>query len=149
MWRAKSKDFVAKVGRFPHFRPLRAEMTIARQRMGQVAEDLAAERLAAAGWQIVERNARTRYGELDIVAADRRTLVFVEVKAGRLGSLYGPERPAEAIDWRKQRQIRRLASAWLAERRDLPPYREIRFDAIGISFDRGKVVDYEHIRNAF
>jgi putative endonuclease len=124
-------------------------MTIARRRMGQVAEDLAAERLAAAGWQIVARNARSRYGELDIVARDGRALVFVEVKAGRLGAPYGPERPIEAIDHRKQRQVRRLAAAWLGERPGLPFYEEIRFDAIGVTFDRGRVADFEHIRGAF
>jgi putative endonuclease len=125
-------------------------MTLARQRMGRVAEELAARRLAAAGWRIVARNARSRHGELDIVAADGRTLVFVEVKAGRHGAPYGPERPVEAIDWRKQRQVRRLAAAWLAERPDLPPYAEIRFDAIGVSFDSGgHVCDYEHIQDAF
>jgi putative endonuclease len=125
-------------------------MTIARRRMGQVAEDLAAERLAAAGWQIVARNARTRYGELDIVARDGRTLVFVEVKAGRRGAAFGPERPIEAIDHRKQRQVRRLAAAWLAAHRDLPYWAEIRFDAIGVSFDSdGRACDYEHLRNAF
>ena len=61
-------------------------------------------RLAAAGWEIVERNARTRYGELDIVALDGRALVFVEVKAGRAGSAFGPERPVLAVDRRKQRR---------------------------------------------
>jgi putative endonuclease len=118
--------------------------------MGQLAEDLVAERLAAVGWQIVERNARTRYGELDIVAADGRTLVFIEVKAGRIGAPFGPERPIEAIDHHKQRQVRRLAAAWLAAHRDLPYWAEIRFDAIGVSFDSvGRIVDYEHIQGAF
>ena len=55
-------------------------------------------RLASAGWEIVERNARTRHGELDIVALDGRTLVFVEVKAGRAGSAFGPERPVLSVD---------------------------------------------------
>jgi putative endonuclease len=125
-------------------------MTLARQRMGRVAEDLVAQRLATAGWRIVARNARSRHGELDIVAADGGTLVFVEVKAGRQGAPFGPERPVEAIDWRKQRQVRRLAAAWLAERPDLPFYEEIRFDAIGVSFSpSGEISDIEHIRNAF
>jgi putative endonuclease len=125
-------------------------MTIARQRTGAKAEQLVARRLAAAGWMIVERNARTRYGELDIVARDGRALVFVEVKAGREGAAFGPERPILAIDRRKQLQVRRLASAWMAERRDLPPYAEIRFDAVGVTFDRSdRVVDIEHIRAAF
>ena len=125
-------------------------MTIARQRTGARAEELVARRLAAAGWEIVERNARTRYGELDIVARDGRALVFVEVKAGRQGSAFGPERPILAVDRRKQRQVRQLATAWMGQRRDLPPYAEIRFDAIGVTFDRiGRVVDVEHIEGAF
>jgi putative endonuclease len=125
-------------------------MTIARQRTGQRAEELVARRLAAAGWEIVERNARTRYGELDIVARDGRTLIFIEVKAGRTGAAFGPERPILAIDTRKQRRVRKLATAWMAERRDLPPYEEIRFDAVGVTFDRtGRVADVEHIPAAF
>jgi len=125
-------------------------MTAARRKTGQRAEDLVADRLVAAGWEIVERNARTRHGELDIVARDGRTLVFVEVKAGREGSAFGPERPILAIDTRKQRQVRRLASAWMAARRDLPPYAEIRFDAVGVTLDRaGHAVEVEHIEGAF
>jgi putative endonuclease len=125
-------------------------MTRTRQRLGARAEDLVAARLVAAGWEIVERNARTRYGELDLVALDDRVLVFVEVKAGRAGSTYGPERPVIAIDSRKQRRIRRLATAWMGERRDLPRYEEIRFDAVGVTYDRaGQITDYEHLEGAF
>lgn len=125
-------------------------MTVIRQRLGRAAEDLVAERLAAASWELLERNARTRHGELDLVALDGRTLVFVEVKAGRSGSLYGPERPVLAVGPQKQRRIRRLATAWMSERRGLPRYEEIRFDAIGVTYDRnGYIVDYEHLRGAF
>ncbi|MET0557625.1 MAG: YraN family protein [Solirubrobacterales bacterium] len=124
-------------------------MTAARQSMGRAAEELVARRLAADGWQIVERNARTRHGELDIVARDRHTLVFVEVKAGRRNTAIGPERPALAVDARKQHRIRRLAAAWLAERPHAPQCAQIRFDVVGVTFDRGQVVGIEHIRNAF
>ena len=125
-------------------------LTVARQRTGARAEELIARRLAAAGWEIVERNARSRYGELDIVARDRRALVFVEVKAGREGSAFGPERPILAVDARKQRRVRRLASAWIAAHPRTPAYAEIRFDAVGVTFDRrGRAVDVEHIRAAF
>lgn len=125
-------------------------MTETRQRLGRAAEDLVATRLVATGWEVLERNARSRHGELDLVALDGRTLVFVEVKAGRAGSTYGPERPVLSIDFRKQHRIRRLASAWMGERRDLPRYEEIRFDAIGVTYDRaGRVVDYEHLSGAF
>lgn len=124
-------------------------MTAARQSLGRRAEELTARRLAAAGWEILARNARSRHGELDIVARDRHTLVFVEVKAGRRGAAYGPERPALAVDRRKQRRIRRLAAAWLAANRDAPRCATVRFDVVGIAFDRGQVVEIEHIRDAF
>jgi putative endonuclease len=125
-------------------------MTVQRQRIGRAAENLVANRLVAAGWEVLERNARTRYGELDLVALDNGTLVFVEVKAGREGSRYGPERPVLAVDRRKQQRVRRLATAWMGERRNLPFYAEIRFDAVGVTFARsGQVVDVEHIKSAF
>jgi putative endonuclease len=126
-------------------------MTQARLRLGRAAEDLVAARLLAAHWELVERNARTRFGELDLVALDGATLVFVEVKAGREGADFGPERPALAIGPHKQRQVRRLATAWMAERRGAGRrYDEIRFDAIGVTYDRaGRVSAYEHIEAAF
>jgi putative endonuclease len=125
-------------------------MSVARRRTGAIAEDLIAARLAAAGWEIVARNARTRYGELDIVARDGRTLVFVEVKGARENTHYGPERPILSIDFRKQRQVRRLATAWMSERRDQPPYEEIRFDAAGVTLDRaGRAVAVDYVRGAF
>jgi putative endonuclease len=125
-------------------------VTKTRQRLGEAAEEAVAARLAAAGWEPIERNARTRYGELDVVALDGATLVFVEVKAGRAGAAFGPERPILSIGPRKQRRVRRLAAAWMAERRDLPRYDAIRCDAVGVTYDRsGRIVDYEHIRGAF
>jgi putative endonuclease len=125
-------------------------MTGRRQRLGRQAEELVAERLAAAGWELVERNARTRYGELDLVCLDRGALVFVEVKAGREGSAFGPERPVLSVTPAKQRRVRRLASAYMRERRDLPRYAEIRFDAVGVTYDgAGRVTDYEHLEGAF
>jgi len=125
-------------------------MTARRQRIGRAAENLVADRLAGRGWQIVERNARTRYGELDIVARDGAALVFVEVKAGRAGSSFGPERPVLGVDRRKQLRVRKLATAWMSERRDVPYYAEIRFDAVGVTYDRnGQVTDVEHIHRAF
>jgi putative endonuclease len=125
-------------------------MTVARRRTGEIAEELVARRLAAAGWEIVERNARTRFGEIDIVARDGRTLVFVEVKGARAGTSFGPEKPILAIDARKQRRVRRLATAWMSERRDRPRYDEIRFDAVGVTLDRaGRPIDVDYVKGAF
>jgi putative endonuclease len=125
-------------------------MTLARQRLGQVAEQTVAEQLHHDGWRILERNARTRYGELDLVGLDREALVFVEVKAGRAGTSGGPARPVLAVGPAKQRRIRTLARAWLAEQRILPRHRLIRFDAVGVLFDRGgNLLGVEHVRDAF
>jgi putative endonuclease len=125
-------------------------MTVQRQQLGRMAEDLVAARLATAHWQVLERNARTRYGELDIVALDGPSLVFVEVKAGRAGSTFGPERPVLGVNWRKQQRIRRLATTWMAEHRGAVNYEDIRFDAIGVTFDRnGQATDLEHLVGAF
>ena len=125
-------------------------MTVARQRLGRRAEDLVAARLAAAGWRLVERNVRTRAGELDLIALDGSTLVFVEVKAGREGAAAGPLRPAHAVGPRKQAQVRRLARDWLASGRGrglgVSGYR---FDVVGVSFGRDGRADVDHIRDAF
>jgi putative endonuclease len=118
--------------------------------LGRRAESAVAELLRAAGWVILARNARTRYGEIDLVGLVDGTLVFVEVKAGRSGRRTGPERPALAIGPAKQRRIRSLARAWLAAAGSLPRYRAIRFDAVGVSFDQdGNFPVIEHIENAF
>ncbi|HVD38345.1 MAG TPA: YraN family protein [Solirubrobacterales bacterium] len=125
-------------------------MTVARRRTGEIAEELVARRLGAAGWEIVERNARTRYGEIDIVARDGATLVFVEVKGAREGTSFGPEKPILAIGHRKQRRVRRLATAWMSERRGRLPYAEIRFDAVGVTLDlHGRAVDVDYVKGAF
>ena len=129
-------------------------MTAARQRLGRAAEDLVAARLGAEGFSIVERNARVRtpevIGEIDLIALDRRELVFVEVKAGRRGAAAGPERPALAVDRRKQLRLRRLAGAWLAGARPRPRFASLRFDVVGVTIEPGgRVTAYEHLRGAF
>ena len=122
----------------------------ARQSLGRAAEEHAASRLSAAGCRVVERNARTRLGELDLVARDGDVLAFVEVKALRAGGRSGPERPALAVGPAKQARLRRLAREWLAGRGGLRGVRAFRFDVVGVLFDRsGRVVAYEHIRDAF
>ncbi|MEK6277172.1 MAG: YraN family protein [Actinomycetota bacterium] len=125
-------------------------MTLARQRLGRRAEEIAARRLRRQGWRIVDRNARTRFGEIDLIGIEGASLVFVEVKAGRADASSGPGRPVLAVGPAKQRRIRTLARAWLASRAAIPPHREIRFDVVGVTIDRGGTVsDFEHIRNAF
>ena len=127
-------------------------MTVARQRLGRRAEDLVADRLRRRGWRIVARNVRTRSGEIDLIALDGSTLVFVEVKAGRSDAAAGPERPAHAVGPRKQLRLRRLAREWLgSHRREGGPsgISGYRFDVVGVSFGPDGLADVDHIRNAF
>ena len=124
-------------------------MTFARQRLGRAAEQLVATRLEWSGWLIVGRNVRLPSGELDIVALDGSTLVFVEVKAGRDGTSLGPEHPAHAVGRRKQLKLRRLAREWIAERRGPSGVAGYRFDVVGVSFGADGLADVDHIRAAF
>src|SRR3954454_11221229 len=124
-------------------------MTFARQRLGRSAEQHVATRLERAGWRIVGRNVRLPSGELDIVALDGSTLVFVEVKAGRDGATLGPEHPAHAVGRRKQLKLRRLAREWIYERRGPSGVAGYRFDVVGVSFGADGLADVDHIRAAF
>ena len=124
-------------------------MTFARQRLGRTAEGLVAARLERSGWRMVGRNVRLPSGELDIVALEGPTLVFVEVKAGRSGARVGPERPAHAVGRRKQLKLRRLAREWIAERRSPSGVSGYRFDVVGVRFGADGLADVDHIRAAF
>ncbi len=125
-------------------------MTATRLSLGRRGEDYAARRLAAAGWELVARNARTRTGEIDLIGIDGDCLVFVEVKTLRLGGEHGPERAVLAIGPQKQLRLRRLAREWLGSQPRTTGFGQIRFDAIGISVARdGSLANYEHIPAAF
>lgn len=128
--------------------PLPPPVTDDRLRTGRAGEQIACRHLRGTGIKVLERNARTRAGELDIVALDGRTLVFVEVKTTRPGNRRGPARPELAVGRRKQQQVRRLARAWLAQASP-PPYAAMRFDVIGIELRRDGHGTLRHIRDAF
>lgn len=124
-----------------------------RRHLGALGERLAEAHLVAGGYQVLERNFRTRHGELDLVVTDSRCLVFCEVKT-RLGSrVAGPYAPLISVDVAKRRRLRSLAAQWLAQR----PARaradagdQLRFDAIGILIRRdGGVLSIEHVEDAF
>ncbi len=109
--------------------------------VGRFGEDLAARHLQQAGLTVLDRNWRCADGELDIVAADGATVVFVEVKT-RSASGFGS--PAEAVTARKLARLRRLAARWLSERRDEQRWPEVRFDVVSVirTGPNGPVVDH-------
>jgi len=119
-----------------------------RQHLGHVGERFAIEHLQRLGYRVVAQNHRTRFGELDLIVCDDTWLVFVEVKARRVSARAGSA--LEAISGRKQRQVRSMAAAWLAETTDRPRSRELRFDAVAITVDRhGRLVALDHVEAAF
>ena len=116
--------------------------------LGRLGEELAAEHFSRLGYRVLARNHRTRFGELDLVLADEHgaTIVFCEVKSRRLGS--GPWH--DSLHEKKQKQVRTMAAAWLAKVTDRPFGAELRFDAVGVTFDdRGRLVRLDHMQAAF
>ncbi|HTO06334.1 MAG TPA: YraN family protein [Myxococcota bacterium] len=115
-----------------------------RRAAGRAGEELAREYLERAGFRIVARNLHLRHAELDLVALDGATLVFVEVRLRR-GDRYGSA--AESVDARKRRRLTAAASAALA-RGELPRAARYRFDVIAIdsAHDPPRLT---HLRDAF
>jgi putative endonuclease len=106
-------------------------------------EDLAAGFLLKKGFTILERNYHFGHGELDMIARDGETLVFVEVKTRKSAS-YGP---AEySITYGKQKQLYHIAQGYMFERKieNVP----CRFDVVIVEFERGRPV-FKHYENAF
>jgi putative endonuclease len=126
-----------------------------RRALGSRGEALAAAHLSRLGFSIVARNERTRYGEIDLIAFDGRTLVFVEVKSRLVqpwaGSPRDDQQPLARLRPRQRARLRRLAVAWLADAgRVRPTAHTIRFDAIGVILDSGHdLVRLDHLEGAW
>lgn len=112
--------------------------------LGQRGEAAAARYLRRRGFRIVGRGVRSGMGELDLVAVDGRTVVFVEVKTRQTGD---QGHPAEAVDRAKQRRLTVLATAYL-QRHGLLNH-SARFDVVAVTWPGGRRPQVEHIRNAF
>jgi putative endonuclease len=110
---------------------------------GTIGEDAAVEYLAKKGYRILERNFRFERGEIDIIADDKNTLVFIEVKARRSLSFGEPH---EAVTARKQSQIRMVAEGYLFMHEISD--RACRFDIVAIQYT-GSKMSIEHFENAF
>jgi putative endonuclease len=114
------------------------------QALGLAGEEIACAYLRRKKYDILARRFRMFRGEIDIVARDGETLVFVEVKA-RADESFG--RPEEAVTPGKQRQIRKIALGYVV---DHPPGEvDCRFDVIAILFGEGNDYRLEHFKDAF
>jgi len=106
--------------------------------LGKSGEDLAEKYLNKIGYKIIEKNFKTKFGEIDIIAKDKKTIVFAEVKT-RAGNAYGS--PQSAVNFYKQKHLSLAAFTFIKKNSLKSDYR---FDIIAICDDK-----IEHIENAF
>lgn len=113
--------------------------------IGNFGETAACEHLEDMDWEILERNFRTKLGEIDVIALDDECTVFVEVKTRR-SNAFGE--PSEFVDYRKQQKIIKTAMCYTDVMN-----REVRFDVIEVFYDAVGDELYatkiNHIKNAF
>jgi len=122
-------------------------MVDTRKKLGNRGEKIAAKVLRKQGYQIIEKNYHSRLGEIDIVAKEDESIVFVEVKT-RCSTDFGL--PEEALSYDKRRRLSKLALVYLAHRRIKDT--NCRFDVVSILMDNKKVSKVKHvelIKNAF
>ncbi len=118
-------------------------MTFKRLSLGKKGEELAVAQLKKLKFKILERNYKCRLGEIDIIAREKDTLVFVEVKTRATADFGGP---AAAVTFHKQRQLSRVALTYLGEKKltNIPA----RFDVVAVEIIP-PAPRIEVIRNAF
>ena len=122
------------------------------QELGRYAEDLAAEYILSLGWRIIARNARNKYGELDIIALDNSDkdkhnseLVIIEVRARTLGKI---QSPADSIGYRKLHSLINSSRLFIEDNLNWPGF--WRIDLVGITITEKNHPDnwtLEHIRD--
>jgi putative endonuclease len=112
--------------------------------LGRRGERVAARYLRRQGYKVVAHSQRSELGEVDLIAVDGRTIVFVEVKTRES---HDAGHPAEAVDGRKQAQLTRLAMSYL-KHHDLLAC-PARFDVVAVTWTEGKRPMVEHFRSAF
>lgn len=116
-----------------------------RRWFGNRSERAAARHLKQLGYRILGRNYTCQFGELDLIALEQRTIVFVEVRSTQERDLGDP---AASVDHAKQRKLTRLATYWLQKKRLLG--HPARFDVLIIGWPaRASAPTIQHFRNAF
>jgi putative endonuclease len=119
-------------------------MRSTRDELGRRGEDEAARHLKKLGYRIIGRRERVLRGDIDIVALDGRTVVFVEVRSR---SDTGHGHPAETVGSQKQRRIAELAAAYI--RRHRLEDQSVRIDVVAVTFSANSPPVVEHYQNAF
>ena len=112
-----------------------------RKEAGRLGEELAALMLEDREYEILEKNYRCRFGEIDIIARRRDILTFVEVKT-RSGDVYGSA--AEAVTWSKQQKIRQTALQYLNDYRQ--PFAGVEFQVVEVLLRQHDGLDFQGVR---
>lgn len=115
------------------------------QKAGDRGESAAAAFLQKHGYTVREKNYRTKFGEIDIIAENDEYIVFAEVKTRAVSSF---ERPVAAVDRKKQKRLIKTALLWLDEN---DTEKAVRFDVVEVVYDNitGVIIDVSHIVEAF
>lgn len=116
-----------------------------KKHIGLIGEELAANHIKNEGYNILERNYRTKLGELDIIARDQNIIIFIEVKT-RTSNAYGT--PSEAVNYKKQQTIRKLSQQYIKHKKLDNSCLGYRFDVIEVKL-AGKKYKIDHMENAF
>lgn len=113
---------------------------------GKLGEDIAISLLRKNGYEIIERNFKfSRFGEIDIIAKDKDTVAFIEVRT-RKGEDFGT--PFESVNLKKQKKLEKLSNAYI-KKRNLN-FSNFRFDVVGIILNKNNVIkDIKLIKDAF
>jgi len=114
------------------------------KKIGAEGEKLAAEFLKRNNYDVIAANYRCRHGEIDIIARQGKTLIFVEVKT-RSSLRFGMG--MEAVNYAKQQKIRKVAMNFISEKKVL--FSGLRFDVIDIFMKQPNVSQITHVKNAF
>ncbi len=117
---------------------------IERKDVALSGERTALDFLRKKGFRIINKNYRTKFGEIDIVAQDKRTLCFIEVRTRNTDTQISPK---ESVDSKKQERISKSTLSYLKEKKLLK--KKARFDVISISIKKSGEREIELIKNAF
>ncbi len=123
-------------------------MTTKKQDTGKLGEDVAVKYLEKHGYEVLERNYRKPWGEIDIVSRETfgqsQELVFIEVKAQNINFEWRPE---ENVTFHKKHQLSKIVATYLKERK-IPEDQDWRIDVLALKIDfEAKNAQVEHIKN--
>lgn len=115
-----------------------------KKEIGDIGEKAARSYIEGIGYNIINANYRSKYGEIDIIAYDGTTLAFIEVKSRR-GTRYGT--PGEAVDWNKQKRMIKTAMSYLSQNKTF--YGQLRFDVVEVIIKDKEIKQVRLIKDAF